>query len=152
METNETNNYERRRNEMNEELILMLDEEIKAGLEGLSSLDYGSKEHSEAVENLTKLYKLRIEDSKAAMEYNKEIDNDQFRRDQMEKEEQSRKEQLAEQRIDRYVRIGIAAAELVVPIVFYNIWMKRGFKFEETGSFTSTTFRGLINRFRPTKR
>lgn len=137
---------------MNEELILMLDEEIKAGLEGLSSLNYGSKEHSEAVENLTKLYKLRIEDSKAAMEYNKEIDNDQFRRDQMEKEEQSRKEQLAEQRIDRYVRIGIAAAELVVPIVFYNIWMKRGFKFEETGSFTSTTFRGLINRFRPTKR
>lgn len=137
---------------MNEDLIMMLDEEIRAEMEGLSSLNYGSKEHTEAVENLTKLYKLRIEDSKAAMEYNKEIDNDQFRREQAEKEEQSRKDQLAEQRIDRYVRIGIAAAELMIPIVFYNVWMKRGFKFEETGSFTSTTFRGLINRFRPTRK
>ena len=86
------------------------------------------------------------------MDYNKEIDNDQFRRDQMEKDEQSRKEQLAEQRIDRYVRIGIAAAELMIPIMFYNIWMRKGFKFEETGSFTSTTFKGLINRFRPTRK
>lgn len=137
---------------MNEELILMLDEEIKAEIEGLKSLAEGSKEYSDAVDNLTKLYKLRIEDSKAAMDYNKEIDNDQFRRDQMEKDEQSRKEQLAEQRIDRYVRIGIAAAELMIPIMFYNIWMKKGFKFEETGSFTSTTFKGLINRFRPTRK
>lgn len=137
---------------MNEELILMLDEEIKAEIEGLKSLAEGGKEYSDAVDNLTKLYKLRIEDSKAAMDYNKEIDNDQFRRDQMEKDEQSRKEQLAEQRIDRYVRIGIAAAELMIPIMFYNIWMRKGFKFEETGSFTSTTFKGLINRFRPTRK
>ena len=137
---------------MNEELILMLDEEIKAEIEGLKSFTEGGKEHSDAVDNLTKLYKLRIEDSKVITDYNKEIYNDQFRRDQMEKDEQSRKEQLAEQRIDRYVRIGIAAAELMIPIMFYSIWMRRGFKFEETGSFTSTTFKGLINRFRPTRK
>ena len=137
---------------MNEELIRMLDEEIEAVISGLEHLTVGSKEYSDAVEDLTKLYKLRIEDSKAAMDYNKEIDNDQFRRDQMEKDEQSRKEQLAEQRIDRYVRIGIAAVELIIPIMFYNAWMKKGFEFEKTGTFTSATFRGLINRFRPTKR
>lgn len=28
----------------------------------------------------------------------------------------------------------------------------KGFKFEETGTYTSTTFRGLFNRFRPTKK
>lgn len=137
---------------MNEDLMTMLDEEIRDEIENLSSLSYGSKEYSDAVDGLTKLYKLRIEDSKAAMEYDKEIANDEFRREQAEKEEQSRKEQLAEQRIDRFVRIGIAGFELMVPIVFYNVWMKRGFKFEETGSFASTTFRGLINRFRPTKK
>ena len=137
---------------MNEELILMLDEEIKAEIEGLKSFEEGSKEYSDAVDNLTKLYKLRIEDSKAAMDYNREIDNAQFHREQMEKDEQTRKEQMAEQRIDRYVMIGIAAAELMIPIIFYNVWMKRGFKFEETGSFTSTTFKGLINRFKPTRK
>lgn len=58
---------------------------------------------------------------------------------------------LNESKTERYVKIGIAAAELVVPLVFYGVWMKRGFKFEESGTFTSSTFRGLFNRFKPTK-
>ena len=36
--------------------------------------------------------------------------------------------------------------------MFYAAWMKRGFKFEENGTYTSTTFRGLFNRFKPTKK
>ena len=115
---------------MNEDIITMLDEQIKAELGGLSGLAVGSKEHTEAIEGLAKLYRLRIDDSKAAMEYNKEIDDENFRRDQMEqektqhqeqveREEQSRKEQLAEQKKDRYIKIGIAAAELMVPLVFF---------------------------------
>lgn len=42
--------------------------------------------------------------------------------------------------------------KLMIPLMFYGIWMKKGFKFEETGTYTSTTFRGLFNRFRPTKK
>ena len=53
---------------------------------------------------------------------------------------------------DRYFRVGIAAAELLIPLMCYGIWMNKGFKFEETGTFTSSTFKGLINRFRPTKK
>lgn len=147
---------------MDEELITMLDEEIKSRIGDLSSLDSGSEEHTKAIDSIAKLYKLRIEDSKTAMEYNKGVDDYNFKcsqmeqeqkqhQEQIEREEQARKEQLAEQRIDRYVRIGIAAAELTVPLLFYAVWMRRGFKFEETGTFTSTTFRGLFNRFKPTK-
>ena len=40
----------------------------------------------------------------------------------------------------------------IPPLMFYGIWMKKGFKFEETGTYTSTTFRGLFNRFRPTRK
>lgn len=137
---------------MNEELVVMVDNELRAQIEKLSFLEPGSKEQTEAIENIVKLYRVRIEDSKAAIEYNKGIDDNEFRQEQMEKEERSRKEQLAEQRIDRFVRIGIAAAELMVPIIFYSAWMKKGFKFEETGSFTSMTFKNLINRFKPTKK
>ena len=67
------------------------------------------------------------------------------------RQEQFNKEQLAEQVKDRYFKLGIAAAEIVLPLIFYATWMRKGFKFEETGTFTSTTFRGLFNRFRPTK-
>lgn len=67
------------------------------------------------------------------------------------REDRALQQQARDNRIDRYVRTGIAAAELVLPLVFYGIWMGQGFKFEESGSFTSTTFKNLLNRFRPTK-
>lgn len=53
---------------------------------------------------------------------------------------------------DRYFKLGLDVAGLIVPIIFYGIWMGRGLKFEETGTFTSTTFRGLFNRFKPTQK
>ena len=148
---------------MNEDIITMLDEQIKAELGGLSGLAVGSKEHTEAIEGLAKLYRLRIDDSKAAMEYNKEIDDDDFRKKQMEQEEkfhneqaerdeQSRKEQLAEQKKDRYIRIGIAAAELMVPLVFFAKIYQMGYDLEKDGSFTVETLKNLVRFVKPTKR
>lgn len=130
---------------MDEEIKEMLGEEIKAGLLDLSSLETGSKEKSEAIDDLVKLYKLKIEESKAEMDYLKEID-------EHERSDQTKREQLSEQVKDRYFKIGMAAAELVLPLMFYAVWMKRGFQFEKDGTYTSTTFRGLFNRFRPTKK
>lgn len=66
-------------------------------------------------------------------------------------EEALQRSQARDQMIDRCVRTGVAVGELVLPLIFYGIWMNRGFKFEETGAFTSTTFKNLLNRFRPTK-
>ena len=148
---------------MTEDIITMLDEQIKAELGGLSGLAVGSKEHTEAIEGLAKLYRLRIDDSKAAMEYNKEIDDENFRRDQMEqektqhqeqveREEQSRKEQLAEQKKDRYIKIGIAAAELMVPLVFFAKIYQMGYDLEKDGTFTVQTLKNLIRFVKPTKR
>lgn len=148
---------------MNEDIITMLDEQIKAELGGLSGLAVGSKEHTEAIEGLAKLYRLRIDDSKAAMEYNKEIDDDDFRKKQMEQEEkfhneqaerdeQSRKEQLAEQKKDRYIRIGIAAAELMVPLVFFAKIYQMGYDLEKDGTFTVQTLKNLVQFVKPTKR
>ncbi len=148
---------------MNEDIITMLDEQIKAELGGLSGLAVGSKEHTEAIESLAKLYRLRIDDSKAAMEYNKEIDDDDFRKKQMEQEEkfhneqaerdeQSRKEQLAEQKKDRYIRIGIAAAELMVPLVFFAKIYQMGYDLEKDGTFTVQTLKNLVRFVKPTKR
>ena len=148
---------------MNEDIITMLDEQIKAELGGLSGLAVGSKEYTEAIEGLAKLYRLRIDDSKAAMEYNKEIDDDDFRKKQMEQEEkfhneqaerdeQSRKEQLAEQKKDRYIRIGIAAAELMVPLVFFAKIYQMGYDLEKDGTFTVQTLKNLVRFVKPTKR
>ena len=198
--------------EMDEEIRDLLGKEIKTQIQDLSDLEPGSKEKSEAVEALAKLYKLRMEEAKNELEFedrrerrgmeeakNEQEFEDRRERRDMEKSKnelefedrrerrdiertkneqdfrcrhhdgelkreqvneevanhvrqgQFNKEQLAEQVKDRYFKLGIAAAEIVLPLIFYATWMRKGFKFEETGTFTSTTFRGLFNRFRPTK-
>ena len=60
--------------------------------------------------------------------------------------------QLAEERKTRFVRIVVDGASILIPIMFYNRWMKKGFKFEETGTITSQTFKGLIRFFKPTRK
>lgn len=130
----------------------LLSEEIAEEIQALSTLVAGSKEKSTAIDDLTKLYKLRIEESKSEWEadekYNRRVMEDEANT----RDDELKQTQIAEQVKDRYFRLGIAAAELMIPLMFYGIWMKKGFKFEETGTYTSTTFRGLFNRFRPTKK
>lgn len=130
----------------------LLNEEIGKEIQALSSLDSGSKEKSTAIDDLTKLYKLRIEESKNDWEYDEKYNRRVMEDEASAREEEMKRTQLSEQIKDRYFKLGIAAAELMIPLMFYGIWMKRGFKFEETGTYTSTTFRGLFNRFRPTKK
>lgn len=112
----------------------LLEEEIQEEIKRLSSLKPGSDERKKAIDELSTLYQLKTNEVKSLEEA--KVKNDQ----------------LSEQVKDRWFKAGIAAAELIVPLMFYGVWMKRGFKFEETGTFTSTTFRGLFNRFRPTKK
>lgn len=130
----------------------LLSEEIAAEIQALSGLNSGSKEKSTAIDDLTKLYKLRIEENKSIWDadekYNRRVMEDEANA----RDDEVKRTQIAEQVKDRYFRVGIAAAELIIPLMFYGIWMKKGFKFEETGTITSSTFKGLISRFRPTKK
>lgn len=144
---------------MDNEIRDLLGEEIKAQIEDLYSLETGSKEKSIAVGNLATLYKLRIEEIKNELEFEEKRERRLMENDKLaeevnchEQDEQLKREQLSEQIKERYFKFGIATAEIVLPLIFYASWMKRGFKFEETGTYTSTTFRGLFNRFRPTRK
>ena len=130
---------------MDEEIRKLLEEEIKAEIRDLSTLESGSKEKSTAIEDLAKLYKLRIEETKNEWDFTEKYES-------RNSDIQFKKDQLEEQVKDRYFRFGVEAAGIILPLIFYAIWMKRGFKFEETGTYTSTTFRSLFNRFRPTKK
>ena len=129
---------------MGEEIKELLEEEIKSEIENLSSLEAGSQQHSAAVESLAKLYKLKIEEDKSSMDY---YEKEESRNTEID----IKRNQMDEAVKDRYFRLGIAAAELILPLMFYGIWMNRGFKFEKDGTYPSQTFRGLFSRFKPTK-
>lgn len=134
-----------RRIKMGEEIKDLLGEEIKTEIRDLSTLEPGSKEKSTAIDDLAKLYRLRIEETKNEWDFNEKYDT-------RESDNILKKDQLEEQVKDRYFRFGVEAAGIILPMIFYATWMKRGFRFEETGTYTSTTFRGLFNRFKPTKK
>jgi len=129
---------------MDEEMKDLLAEEIKEEIRNLSDLNPGSEEKSKAIDDVAKLYKLRIEETKAEWDF-------QAKYESMERDDEMKKNQLVQEVRNRYFRVGIDVAGVVLPLIFYAVWMQRGFKFEETGAYTSTTFRGLFNRFRPTK-
>lgn len=129
----------------NDEIMELLGEEIKSEINRLSSFEPGSEEHSTAVESLAKLYKLRIEEVKNAKEA-------KLKEQQIDDDAEIRGSQLVEETKNRYLRFGLDVAGLILPLLFYGSWMKKGFRFEETGTFTSATFRNLFSRFRPTKK
>ncbi|RZS92121.1 hypothetical protein [Cuneatibacter caecimuris] len=155
---------------MSENIKELLNEEIAAEIQAISSLNSGSEEKSKAIEDLAKLYRLRIEETKSELDAEDKrsrrtldseanVRENEIKKSQLDEQikadvqdEQYKRSQLDEQVKDRYFKLGIAAAELLIPLMFYGIWMRKGFKFEETGTYTSTTFRGLFNRFRPTKK
>ncbi len=144
---------------MNEEIRQALADEILDQFNKLKNLEPGSEGQQTAVENITKLYRLGLEDVKADTDYDEKLyrrdadaQHEQNELDKQIREEEFKRNQLSEQTKDRYFRLGIEVAGIILPLMFYASWMKKGFKFEETGTYTSTTFRGLFNRFRPTKK
>lgn len=102
----------------------LLDERIKTDIEGLSVLEPGSEQKATEVENLTKLYKLRIDEDKS----------------ERESEDTQKKSAIDKAKI--VSEVGLGGLNLVV--VCY--WMCKTFKFEETGSITSAAGRGVFNK------
>lgn len=144
---------------MDEQIGTKLDEEIVRLQNKLKSMTPGAKEYQEVTEELRLLYQMRLEGVKAEWDYDEKRERritEAGRADEdlriREHEEALKRDQFDEQKKDRWIRVGIAGVELIVPMIFYGVWMARGFKFETTGTYTSNTFKGLWNRFKPFKK
>lgn len=144
------------------EIKTLLDDVIETELANLRTLPSGNEERAKAIRDLAALHKLRIEEIRAQADVDEKSERREMTADSAgrslparmptaPREEELQNRQLREQKIDRYVCLAVAGAELVLPLMFYGIWMRRGFKFEESGVYSSTTFRNLFSRFRPTK-
>lgn len=114
----------------------MVDETINDLLVKLGSLSPSDKEYGIVAENLTTLYKAKNEEIKS------QVDTTKLG---MEVSAQKQKKLIDA------MKLGLDGAAIILPLVFYGVWMKRGFEFEKEGTFTSSTFRGLFNRFKPNK-
>lgn len=121
-----------------------LNDVIEREIRNVSTLGTGTKEKSDAVRDLSELYRLRIEEAKVEVD---RID----RKKQREAEIRYRCEQSRSQAIDRWVNVGLQLALAVGGLMAYDVWYRRGLKFEETGTITSPMTKNLISRMIPRK-
>lgn len=125
---------------MDENIRNALGDEVLAEILKLDELEVGSEEKVRAIDGVCKLYKLGLEESKQ--------DNE------IEAQFAKLNNEAIEQRSSKIwngVKYGLEAAAIVIPAAVSLIFMKKGFKFEETGSYTSTTFRNMFSNFKPKK-
>lgn len=116
------------------EIKEMLSEKIKTGIQNLSEFEDGSEERVKAVDDVVKLHKLRMEEIKAEAEI-----------------EESRKNRK-DSKFNTFINVGLQAITFVGGIIAYDVWHRRGLKFEETGTITSPQTRNLISRMLPGKK
>lgn len=129
---------------MNMNIANSLDEKILDTIEALDGMEEGSEEWKKTVEGLTKLLEKSNERDKFEAERQEQSRNRRM-------ENYWREEQAKEERIDRWVKNGIAVAGIVIPVAV-TIWGTLvSFKFEEEGTITTIMGRGFINKLLPKK-
>lgn len=109
----------------------LLESTIKEKIKNLKNMSPDSDGYSAEVDAVAKLYKINIEETES------------------EKAFQTKQMQISDDRKALYWDIGIKIGNIVVPMLFYGVWMKRGFKFEENGVYTSTTFKNFFSKLKP---
>ena len=131
---------------MEDELRDQLNELIQKELAKMDGMSIGTEEYETASQSLERLYKLAVQDARQQAEYVDQMNRDDIERKKYELDKDHKTAELREQRKSNYMQLGLSAATALATMWFYNVWMKKGFQFEETGTFTSTTLRDIRNK------
>lgn len=111
---------------------------IEDGFEKLEGMEVGSNDYKVTVEQLTKM-------SDRVIEIEKLDSEDVNRRLNRESEDEYREKQLKQEQLDRYIKHGLTAVSVLGGIIL-TVWgAKASWRFEETGTVTSTAGRKFIN-------
>ena len=132
----------------------LLDDVIKSELEKVKDSTMSPEEKRTMVEYLVKLNSIQTE-RKEIKRKETELELKHLELEdkiEVQTDDKAYKEVLAKREmLQTFVKGGIEVFGVVAPIMFYSAWMKRGLRFEETGTYTSQTFKGLFGKFKPTK-
>ena len=122
----------------------MLHEVIESQFDGLEGIEIGSEAYRNAVDGLSKLMDREIEISKLQAEREDKLESRAI-------ETRLKNRQLMDDKTDKIIRNGLTAAGLVITAGL-TVWgTLKTFKFEETGTITSSIGRGFIQRLTPRK-
>ena len=132
---------------MNKEIIELMEREIITLIKELSMHQPGTKEFDDITKAIDALYATLNKEKTLMLEEVKIENENKNKIIDLELQQNVNKDN----KLLTAVKYGIDIAGIVLPLAFYGVWMNRGLEFEKEGSFTSTTFKGLLGKFKPTK-
>ena len=129
---------------LNEEIPEKLEQQIAIELNNLNNQDPGSEGHKTCAEVLNKIYKLRIDDVMADLEYNEKVACRENAEEQRKIDNEARKAKEKQDNIRQWVTAVGTIAISVISIANLRDLALKGFEFETDGSMTSRTMLNLF--------
>ena len=130
----------------NTDIVTKIDEELLNELTKLGTLDPNADEAKDLIKNIQALHQMRvkekdlsIEDSKIQNDYylnQRKLDIDELKASNDNKNERVR---ARDARILQLVGFGVTLGTFAIGWGLRSKWLAKGFKFEETGTFSSKT-------------
>ena len=128
-----------------------LGEELESEIDELSEMDAGSDAKAKAIDGIAKLYRLKIDEIEAEAKRNEIRERLELEKKAKDEERELKVIQRADANKDRWINIAVQVGLAVAGWVAYDIWYRRGLKFEETGTVTSPWMRNLMSKMQPRK-
>ena len=162
---------------MNSEVKEMLEQQMKSQFDKLNELDVTSEEARAVTTDVVKLYNIDLEHAKAEAEDAENAlrrENDleikerelklkedelNLKKAELEKDRETKdhelelkEAELKEAKKRKWIEIVMGTASVAIPLIAYGHWYRQGMKFEETGTFTSSTFKDVKHSWNPFKK
>ena len=125
------------------ELKEKLDKELERELGELEGLELGTDQMQKAAATIEMMHKLRMNEIGS----DRDLEVKKAELEAKEKELALETKKAKDAKVIAFVGSGITLGTFAVKLVNDNLWMAKGFKFEETGTFCSKVFAGIWANF-----
>lgn len=118
------------------ELKEKFDKELERELGELEGLELGSDQMQKAAATIEMMHKLRMNEVNS----DRDLEVKKAELEAKEKELTLETKKAKDAKVIAFVGTGVTLGTFAVKLVNDNLWMAKGFKFEETGTFCSKVF------------
>lgn len=125
------------------ELKEKLNKELERELGELEGLELGSDQMQKAAATIEMMHKLRMNEVNS----DRDLEVKKAELEAKEKELALETKKAKDAKVIAFVGTGVTLGTFAIKLVNDNLWMAKGFKFEETGTFCSKVFREIWRGF-----
>ena len=126
----------------------MLDKFLEETMSEISLVNLDLDGGEGGTKKLQALFQIRDDRRRVDADINAKLEELEIKRKQLEFEQEEAKRKVKESRRNFIKDIVLGLLGIVVPVLSFDVWTKRGLEFEKTGTIVSNVLRTTINKFK----